>query len=87
MKERKKMPRKETAYYRVVGRSENQGGQYFLVGIICPPVESVLTDLSKSGGAMASPPGTLQDDRPVRPLWSKNQLPWLLKAAVELPLL
>ena len=50
------MPRKETAYYRVVGRSENQGGQYFLVGIICPPVESVLTDLSESGGAMASPP-------------------------------
>ena len=50
------MPRKETAYYRVVGRSENQGGQNFLVGIICPPVESVLTDLSESGGAMASPP-------------------------------
>ena len=41
-----------------------RGCQYYLVGIICPPlVEIGLTDLPKSGGAMANP-GTTRDERP-----------------------
>jgi hypothetical protein len=54
--------------YRAVGRSENPGGQYDLLGIICfPLVEIGLTNLLKSGGAMVAPahtPGTSGDDTP-----------------------
>jgi hypothetical protein len=35
-----------------------------LLGIICPPVEIGLTDISKSGDAMSSPSGTPSSDRP-----------------------
>ena len=40
---------------------KTRGCQYYLVGIICPPLVVIgLTDLPKSGGAMAppAPPGT-----------------------------
>ena len=43
-------------YYRAVARSENSGGMYYWVGIICPHlVEIGLTDLPKSGEAHAPP--------------------------------
>ena len=44
-----------TVQVRAVGRSENPGRQYYLVGIICPLVEIGLTDLPESGDAMALP--------------------------------
>ena len=38
-------------YNRAVGRSENRGYQYYLVGTIFPPmVEIRITDLPKYGG-------------------------------------
>ena len=43
---------------RDIGRAENPGCQYCLVGIICPLVEIGLTDVPKSGVAMAPPAPT-----------------------------
>ena len=49
---------------RVVGRSENPGVPVLFGGHNLPPlVEIGLTDLPKSGGAMAPPGGTPRDDR------------------------
>ena len=46
-----------TMNFRAVRRSENPGVPLFLLVIICPPplVDIGLTDLPKSGGAMAFP--------------------------------
>ena len=49
---------------RAVGMSENPGVPVLFGGHnLSPLVEIGLTDLPKSGGAMA-PPATLRDDRP-----------------------
>ena len=49
------VPVADSLDFRAVGMSENPGGSSNVVGIICPPVEIELTDLSKSGGVIAPP--------------------------------
>ena len=58
---------------RAVGRSENPGEPVLFGGHnLSPLVEIGLTDLPKSGVAMAGTPGTPRDDRPALPKAHKS---------------
>ena len=53
---RKKASKKGSRFFRAVGRSENPGVPVLFGGNNLPPlVDTGLTDLQKSGGAMATP--------------------------------